>query len=374
MNPIEDVLTREDGLRLNVLMTQAEAVRIDERGPAVVALAGERELRVELHPQGREDAYLLAVKRLLASLVIGHQGGFPLFIRRWLRGGQLENLRTADLLKLGEPEAVHAVAASPNVDATAARRAWWALPEPAVARALLGNPALTDAGLRRELADWLAEHLPFEQDENAVMATVRLIAVPGLMDDAARQRLWRRGLQRPACLVGFLRAAPDDLPEPRPARALPEDVAEALAARVAAGDPLARRLQRALDAPGQRFLAACDVILDEPQHRELVSPLLNLLGDWCRGDGEGECDALVAALPALAAEIDALQLLSTSEEALCYPVFARSTASGSLLRDKLREPLAPLREAIATLLGGAVVSDRPRRRRRSTATHLPNWG
>jgi hypothetical protein len=372
VNPIEDVLTKEDGLRLNVLMTQAEAIRIEARGPTVVALAGDRELRVELHPQGREDAYLLAVKRLLASLVIGHQGGFPLFIRRWLRGGQLENLRTADLLKLGEPEAVHAVAASPNVDEAAARRAWWALPEPAVARALLDNAALTVPELRRELADWLAEHLPFEQDENAVMATVRLIAAPGLMADAARQRLWRRGQQRPACLVGFLQAAPDDLPEPRPARELTDDVAEALTAAAATGDPLAGRLQHALDAPGQSFLAACDGVLDEPQHREIVSPLLNLLGDWCRADGNR--DALVAALPGLAAEIDALRLLAASEEALCYPVFSRSTASGSLLRDKLREPLTPLREAIATLLGGAVVSDRPRRRRRSSATHLPNWG
>ncbi len=372
MNPIEDVLTKEDGLRLNVLMTQAEAVRIDPRGPTVVALAGDRELRVELHPQGREDAYLLAVKRLLASLVIGHQGGFPLFIRRWLRGGQLENLRTADLLKLGEPEAVLAVAASPNVDTPAARLAWWALPEPTVARALLDNPALTDGDLRRELADWLAGHLPFEQDENAVMATVRLIAAPGLMADAARLRLWRRGLQRPACLVGFLQAAPDDLPEPRPPRVLPAEVGDALAAAAAAGDPLAGRLQHALGAPGQSFLVACDTILDDPQHREIVSPLLNLLGDWCRADGDR--DTLVAGLPDLTAEIDALRLLAGSEEALCYPVFSRSTASGSLLRDKLREPLAPLRAAIATLVGGEVTSDRPRRRRRSAATHLPNWG
>ena len=372
MNPIEDVLTKEDGLRLNVLMTQAEAVRIDERGPTVVALAGDRELRVELHPQGREDAYLLAVKRLLATLVIGHAGGFPLFIRRWLRGGQLENLRTADLLKLGEPEAVLAVAASPNIDETAARRAWWALPEPGVARALLDNPALAASGLRRELADWLAEHLPFEQDENAVMATVRLIAAPGLMEDAARLRLWRRGLQRPACLVGFLQAAPDDLPEPRPPRGLDGEQAAALTAACAAGDPLALGLQCALDGPGQSFLAACDAILDEPQHREIVSPLLNLLGDWCRTGGDR--DALVAALPGLTAEIDALCLLGGSEESLCYNVFARSTASGSLLRDKLRETLRPLRGAIATLLGGEVVSSAPRRRRRSAATHLPNWG
>ncbi|MDX1595211.1 MAG: sulfur reduction protein DsrS [Gammaproteobacteria bacterium] len=372
MNPV-DVLSKEDGLRLNVLMTQAEAVRIDPRGPAVVALAGDRELRVELHPDGREDAYLLAVRRLLASLVIGHPGGFPVFIRRWLQGGQLENLRTADLLKLGEPEAVLAAAASPHVDATVARRAWWAHPEPAVARALLGNPALTDRDARRELATRLVEHLPFEQDEAAAMATVRLVAEPGLVPAEVRLRLWRRGVQRAACLVGFLQAAPDDLPEPPPARALPVAVAEALEAEAGAGDPLAHRLAKALEGPGQGFLAACDAILEEPHHREIISPLLNLLGDWCRVEG-GDARRLAGSLPGLAGEIDALVRLGASEEALCYPVFSRSTASGSLLRDKLREVLHPLREAIATLRGVEVPTPGPRRRRRSSATGLPNWG
>ena len=397
MDPIADVLSREDGLRLNVLMTQAEAVRIDHRGPAVVALAGGRELRVQLHPQGREDAYLLAVRRLLASLVIGHPGGFPVFIRRWLRGGQLENLRTADLLKLGEPEAVLAAAASPNVDATVARRAWWAHPDAQVARALLGNRALDDAALRGELAGWLAEHLAFEQDDEALMATARLIAAPGLLDPDLRERLWRRGSQRSACRVGFLQAAPDALPEPRPARVL--DAAADLDRMAGEGSAFAARLQAALAAPGQTFLAACDAILDEPHHRVIVSPLLNLLGDWCRGDAapaaagaEAEIDTLVraaeaacadpandagrlcTAVPALAAEARALRLLAGSQEALCYPVFARSTASGSLLRDKLADVLAPLRAAIAVLLGGAPEAGVSRRRRRSAGTHLSNWG
>lgn len=395
MNPAETLLTREDGLRLNVLMTQAEAVRIDPRGPTVVALAGGRELRVELHPQGREDAYLLAVRRLLASLVIGHPGGFPVFIRRWLRGGQLENLRSADLLKLGEPEAVLAAAASPGVDEALARRAWWAHPEAAVARALLDNPALTAAGLRRELAAWLVEQLPFEQDEGAVMATVRLIAAPGLLPPEARLRLWRRGSQRLACRVGFLQAAADDLPEPRPARQLP--AAAALARAAAAGNPVAVTLVRLLDAPGQSLLAACDAILEDPQHRDIVSPLLNLLGERCRPQGlavsaaddigdlqaaaaahlaepESPAARLVAAAPELAGEVRALLLLAGSHEALCYPVFARSTASGSLLRDKLAPRLQPLRAAVATLLGGPGVAVAPGRRRRSSATRLPNWG
>jgi hypothetical protein len=72
--------------------------------------------------------------------------------------------------------------------------------------------------------------------------------------------------------------------------------------------------------------------------------------------------------------VRALLLLAGSHEALCYPVFARSTASGSLLRDKLAPRLQPLRAAVATLLGGAGVAVAPGRRRRSAATRLPNWG
>ena len=391
MNQADIVLTREDGLRLNVLMTQAEAVRIDERGPVVIALAGDRELRVELHPQGREDAYLLAVRRMLASLVIGHPGGFPVFIRRWLRGGQLENLRTADLLKLGEPEAVLAAAASPGIDETVARRAWWAHPDAAVARALLDNPALAAAGLRGELAAWLAENLPFEQDENAVLATARLIAMPGLLTAETRLRLWRRGVQRPACRVGFLQAAPRDLPEPYPERALPDRVVAALTAEASTGNGMAACLARLFDAQGQTLLATCDAILEDPQHREIISPLLNLLGDACRdgwasidegevsehdpGAGSGPAaERLLATVPELADEVAALQMLGGCEEALCYPVFARSTASGSLLRDKLEQVLRPRREAIATLLGGEGVTTSPRRRRRASATRLSNYG
>ncbi len=83
---------------------------------------------------------------------------------------------------------------------------------------------------------------------------------------------------------------------------------------------------------------------------------------------------LLAAVPELVDEVDALQMLAGCQEALCYPVFARSTASGSLLRDKLEQVLRPRREAIAILLGGEGVTTSPRLWRRSSATRLPNWG
>jgi hypothetical protein len=381
------VLSDEDSLRLNVLMTQAEAVRLDPRAPAVLGLAGDRELRVTLHPQGRDDAYLLAVKRLLATLVIGHPGGFPVHISRWLRGGHLENLRVGDLLRLGEPEAVLAAATAPTLDGAVARRAWWARPEPVVARALLANPALDDAPLRRELAATLAEHLPFEDDDEALMETLTLIAAPGLLDDTVRERLWARGAERPAYRVGFLAAGAHDLPGGAAVhRRLATDGA-ALAAF--AEQPLAVLLLRLLAPSGQAFLLACDDVLGEPGHREIVSRLLNLLGEECALEGfsealqldtieavmarvdaacaarDGAPGALLEALPAWREELRAALLLGAANESLCYALFARSTATGTLLRDKLGGVLQPLRAAIGVLVERPVPAPgrrRPRRR------------
>ncbi|HEY5719209.1 MAG TPA: hypothetical protein VIW02_02390, partial [Gammaproteobacteria bacterium] len=59
----------------------------------------------------------------------------------------------------------------------------------------------------------------------------------------------------------------------------------------------------------------------------------------------------------------ALVLLAGANEALCYAVFARSTATGTLLRDKLATVLQPLRDAIAALLGASAKPTLSRRQR-----------
>lgn len=382
----KEILTAEDSLRLNVLMTQAEAIRIDESTHQVIGLADGRELRVVLHPRGREEVYLQAVRRLLATLVTGHSGGFPVYIRRWLRGGHLGNLRIDDLLRLGEPEAVLAAAAVPSLDEATARRLWWALPEAPVARALLANRSVSAAALRGELAEFLAEHLPFEREADAILETLRLIAAPGVLEPARRARLWRRGNVEVAYRVGFLVACADALPEPPALRAEAVAARAALAPLAEAGNAPAAALLRLLDVPGQAFLGGCADVLANPQQRLLIATTLNTLGRYCGAvalpgppcvddaqlaarveracaEADGELGALLAARPEQAPQVRAMLFLGGVHEGLCYPVFARSTAVGSQLRGKLAAVLDPIATRVATLTGSRPEAPGQRRRR-----------
>ena len=63
-------LSNEDSLRLNVLVMNVEAVRIDERSMAVYGLSARGEARVQLNPTGRSDQYLRAVREFLSSYAL----------------------------------------------------------------------------------------------------------------------------------------------------------------------------------------------------------------------------------------------------------------------------------------------------------------
>ncbi|MDH3354145.1 MAG: sulfur reduction protein DsrS, partial [Chromatiales bacterium] len=116
-------LSSEDNLRLNVLITQAEAIRIDENEMIVYGLQGEQEMRVALNPTMRADKYLEQVRELLASVVLDSPGGYPIFLRRWSRMGQIDSDQLDRLLRSGEPEAVMAVVSAPGLTNELARRA-----------------------------------------------------------------------------------------------------------------------------------------------------------------------------------------------------------------------------------------------------------
>jgi hypothetical protein len=108
-------LSSEDSLRLNVLLANAKAIRIDENSLSVYGLSEQGEAKIKLNPNCRTDRYLRYVRELLSSAVLGSPGGYPVYLKRWTRMGQLSHGRLDDLLLLGEPEAVVAVACSPNL-------------------------------------------------------------------------------------------------------------------------------------------------------------------------------------------------------------------------------------------------------------------
>jgi hypothetical protein len=352
------MLTHEDSLRLNVLLANAMAVRIDEHAMVVHGLVGTGTARVQLNPDCKPDLYLRRVREALASAVLGSPRGFPVFLQRWARMGQMEGASLDRLLLLGEPEAVMAVACAPSLTEELARRAWWAAPGGELARHMLRRGEVARSPLGAELAAHLAEYLPFETDHVAMLDTVRLLLAQGLVDKALRSRLWQSGGQRLAYRVAFLECCPDELPEPSPARADSGRYRPRLEGVAGGGNALAGLLQRVLTESGQTFVAACDEALRRrPDSHEICVALLDAIGAYFRCGAPAPLAApawqaeLLAETPELRREVEAVLTLAGSGERLAAPILARTDAVGTLLRRKLEPVVQPLREALAVLRG-----------------------
>ena len=366
-------LSSEDLLRLNVLLANdIEAIRIDERDMTVHGLARGHEARVPLSPNCRPEKYLRLVREMLSSHVLGSPGGYPVFLQRWTRMGQARAAQLDKLLLLGEPEAVIAVAGAAGLSDDLARRAWWAMPTADIARRLLEKKTVVRGKMGKELADYLVEHLPFESEPLTVIATVRLILQSGLIDAETRERIFRLGTHRNVYHIGFLDAAPDNLPNPLPARDDFTNYREKLAALGGRGNTLAAFLAKLLDSPGQTFLAVSEAQLQHPVDKYTVAALMEIIGKFFKPaqcaaalaseigealDGaevlmtsaRDELAGLLETVPELRAETGAMLTLAHASEQLVTPVIAVTTASGTLLRRKLEPVLAPVLQQYAVL-------------------------
>lgn len=351
-------LAPEDALRLQVLLSQdVKAVRIDESNLRVVALTARGEASVPLNPTVRPEKYLRLVRELLASHVLGSPSGYPVYISRWTRHGQIESDNLAKLLLIGEPEAVVAVVHSPMLTDELAEYAWWVMPTIEHARLMLRREAVARGRMGRVLADFLIEHLPFlQEDHPAILDTVAVLLASGVLDEAQRRAVWRHGKRTNTYYVPFLERGTEALPDtgmsPRPA----PEVLKRLAAE---GNVAAGLLLKAYSAAGQTFLAAAAEVLDRPETQEVVSHLFNALGNNFRPAGLPPdatlpgLDAARATCPELAAEWQALEALAGTSEAQLTPIFARMSAIGSLMRRKIAPLTEPLKAHIRVLRGQA---------------------
>ena len=381
-------LSSEDLLRLNVLLANdIEAIRIDEQNMTLYGLARGNEARVPLNPTCRPEKYLRLVREMLSSHVLGSPGGYPVFLQRWTRMGQARETRLDKLLLLGEPEAVTAVAGASGLSDDLARRTWWAQPTSDIARRMLDKQVVVQGKMGKQLAAYLAEHLPFESDPMLVIATIRLILQPGLIDAKARDRIFRLSTHRNAYHIGFLEALPDELPDPLPVRDDHANYRDTLTALATAGNTLAALLAKLLDSPGQTFLAVSETQLQHPIDKYTVAKLMDIIGNYFKpalGAQEpaeeisaamahaekhmattgGETAALLQAVPEMREEITAMFTLAHTGEALVTPIIAASTASGTLLRRKLEPVLEPLLQQYAVLrkTAHAPSGNRPARR------------
>ncbi|MBI3546656.1 MAG: sulfur reduction protein DsrS, partial [Gammaproteobacteria bacterium] len=358
-------LSSEDLLRLNVLLVNdIEAIRIDEQNLVVYGLSRDNEARVPLNPNCRPEKYLRGVREVLSSHVLGSPGGYPVFLQRWTRMGQTRETQLDKLLLLGEPEAVIAVANAAALSDDLARRAWWALPTSDIARRMLGKNTVLQGKMGKVLATHLVDHLAFETEPMTIIATVRLILQPGLIDAPTRERIFRLGTHRNAYHIGFLDAAPDDLPDAQAAR---DDFLPARdkLASLANSNPLAALLLKLLDSPGQSFLAVSEAQLQFPVDKYTVAALMEIIGDYFKPaqclpqpaqdieqvlanveslmtSPRDQLEALLKSTPELKKEIAAMLILAQARERLITPIIAVTSASGTLLRRKLEPVLGPL--------------------------------
>lgn len=369
-------LSAQDTLRLNVLLAnQPQAIRINESTMTVHGLAARGEVQVQLNPTGRPEQYVKRVRELLSGHVLGSPGGYPVYLQRWTRMGQMRDDSLEQLLLLGEPEAVVAAVTAQGLSDELARRAWWAMEDATNARHMLGKQAVVEGEMGPRLARYLVEHLPFESEPEQQIDTVRLVLQEGLLQVDEVEGLWRRAQRKPAYYVGFLIARPDGIPERPAAHRLASRIADPLGAARATDNALAGLLERVLGASGQAYLETVFRVLDKPSNQDVVNLTLDAVADYfAAARPEGRADATLSGLDDEAVRwldessqalvlrqvegvtddmLRALRVLSGLSYGVVRPVFRDSTAIGSLMRRKLEPVLVPLLAHLAALRDGA---------------------
>ncbi len=368
-------LSSEDSFRLNVLLaSKPQAIRIDESRMTVHGLVAQGESIVRLHPNARPDQYLRRVRELISGHVLGSPGGYPVYLQRWTRMGQMRDESLAQLLLLGEPEAVVAAVCSPGLTDELARRAWWAMEDAENARRMLCSPAIVAGQMGPVLAAYLIDYLPFETESERIMESVRLVLQPGLIQADQREDLWRKSARKQAYLVGFLQALPDALPDPDPPRVRPPGLAAGIESLVETGNECARLLHRVSSGSGQTWLKTVAAVLAKPPSQDVVTTSFDCLRDYfsaLRPEGdpnlsmedlsaeaetfaspEGPDAAVVECLaqwPELAREVAAMRILSGLGYGVIRPVLSDPTALGTLMRRKLAPVIDPIQEQIRAL-------------------------
>ena len=365
------VLASQDALRINVLLAnQPQAIRIHESSMTLYGLSEKGELKVELNPDCRDEQYIKKVKEMLSGHVLGSPGGYPVYLQRWTRMGQMRDDNLEQLLLLGEPEAVIALACASGITDELARRAWWALEDAGNARRMLISEAVKQGEMGPVLAAYLVEYLPFESEPEQMMMTVSLVLQPGLIDAGMKTDLWKKSQRKNPYLVGFLSSCADSIPDQQPASTYSLQLESALAGEEE--NAVAQLLLRVMSPPGQAFLITLVKVLSKPATQEMVTTTLDVLAGYFSamrpgGSVDETLDALeqdaeryINNSPTEAQSImrkcvdceqllHSMRLLSGMSYGVIRPCLGDSTAIGSLMRRKLEPVMTPLLRHIKSL-------------------------
>ena len=370
-------LSAEDNLRLNVLLAQElHAVRIDESKMTVFALTAKGEAKVPLNAIGKDEPYIKEIKALFSTHVMGSPGGYPVYLKRWTRMGQARDDSLAQLLLLGEPEAVVAAVHAPGLTDELAARAWWAMPTSENARRMLEKKAVVEGETGKVLAEFLVEFLPFEEEQSDMIESVRLVLQPGLISQQEKEKLWSKTKTKRSFYVGFLHACADDLPVEVDAHEHYDVIKQQLEPLLEEANPYALMLEKVLSAKGQAFVKTAEDALKKPGNQDVVVSLLEAISKYfetilpekfidddieaicseaqtlCRSDNEA-LNKVVASLQGSVEDVQkylsAMTVLACLSVKLVNPIFARSDAIGTVMRKKIKPVTDPVVEQLHIL-------------------------
>lgn len=349
-------LSNEDSLRLNILLCQnVKAIRISESDMILYALLldadadadpdsdvvkdiQEKEVSIKLNPNCKSDRYIKSVKEFLSSYFLNSPAGYPVYINRWTRMGQVKNEKAGELLKIGEPEAIIAIIFSDSISVEHARYAWWAYPSVESARQLLNHDNVANSDLAKELAIFLLEFLPFEIEAKDIILTVKLLLERGLMDENSKKRLWSKGRRKAAYLIGFLCCDPSCFPEDELSLVAEENDNKNEKREVRLNE---LKIDAVYEFPhqsseGKRYIFACLNALESYSDQDSIVLLYDAIKNYFAPyETILEAHEFQYGEYILAIKPVILALSKTNHEDLT-PVLAQSNAVGSLLRRKLK--------------------------------------
>lgn len=374
-------LCNEDNLRLNVLLRQnLYALRIDESKMFIFALTDRGEAQIALCANCRDEKYIGMVKETISTYVLGSPIGYPVYIHRWTRMGQTRKTESLqNLLKLGEPEAVVAVANAKDLPVEIARHVWWALPTEDVARTLLRHQSVIEDDLGQQLALFLMEFLPFESEALRIVETVSLLLQPGVLSEDDRLLLWKKASHKSAYYPGFLITAVDDLPHKVAEHERYTDLSRQLASLIEQKNDIAQQYLWCHSETGQSFFHIIKLALKRPSQQDVVVTLFNAIGHQFAGLGlsrsfrsigelqlfnsalfdvenNDESNHLVdqirqfdALIPDCKDRMLAMLGLAQMSETLLDPLFGGTDCLGSVMRKRIKPVSEPLLGFVARL-------------------------
>jgi len=280
--------------------------------------------------------------------VLGAMGGYPSYLKRWSRMGQVASSNLTSLLKLGEVEAVVAVANSTNLDDQLLKVTWWCATntdnQAEIGRFLLTKEFVTFTETGQEIAQHLLEFLPFVNDTEQLIDTTSLVLQNELINQKDKERLWKQGQRKTAFLVGFVERMQGNLPNELNIQPLECQHPD---------------LQIINDQQSQIFLTTLAHILKKINQEYVLYRALEVLGQYLTHkqitlqDSIDKINTQIESLNIISVEeqdkLNARLLLAGVNERLVVSIISAHNLTGSAIRKKLAHVLEPIQKALAVL-------------------------